>query len=70
MLWQNNGLRFEARRDKSHLRRRDHMELWFTEEHSENVKFSVKVDEHLYSEQSKYQRIDIMKSYEFVTFLH
>ena len=45
------------------------MELWYTEEHSPNVKFSIKVDKHLCSEQSKFQRIDIMKSYEFGTFL-
>lgn len=45
------------------------MELWYTEQHSPNVKFSIKVDKHLYSEQSKFQRIDIMKSYEFGTFL-
>ena len=24
------------------------MELWYTEEHSENVRFSIKVDEQLY----------------------
>ena len=45
------------------------MELWYTEEHSDSVKFSIKVDKHLYSEQSKFQRIDIMKSYEFGNFL-
>ena len=45
------------------------MELWYTEEHSDHVKFSIKVDKHLYSAQSKYQRIDIMKSYEFGNFL-
>ena len=45
------------------------MELWYTEEHSPNVKFSIKVDKHLCSEQSKFQRIDIMKSYEFGPFL-
>ena len=45
------------------------MELWFTEEHSPNVRFSIKVDKHLYTTQSKYQRIDIMSSYEFGRFL-
>ena len=45
------------------------MELWYTEEHTKNVRFSIKVDQHLYSEESNFQRIDIMKSYEFGTFL-
>lgn len=45
------------------------MELWYTEQHSPNVRFSIKVDKHLYSAQSKYQRIDIMESNEFGTFL-
>ena len=35
------------------------MELWFTEEHTPNVRFSIKVDRQLYNYQSKYQRIDI-----------
>lgn len=41
------------------------MELWFTEKHTENVKFSIKIKKHLVSEQSEYQKIDIMDSYEF-----
>lgn len=45
------------------------MELWYTEEHSPYVRFSIKVDKHLYSEQSKFQRIDVMDSYEFGKFL-
>ncbi len=45
------------------------MELWYTQEHSPNVRFSIKVDRHVYSEQSKFQRIDVMESYEFGTFL-
>lgn len=44
------------------------MELWYTEEHSENVRFSIRVDRQLYSEQSPYQRIDIMESNEFGRF--
>lgn len=44
------------------------MELWFTEEHSENVRFSIRVDRQLYSAQSPYQRIDIMESNEFGRF--
>lgn len=45
------------------------MELWFTEEHSDNVRFSIKVDQHLYMGQSEFQRIDIMQSVEFGKFL-
>ncbi len=45
------------------------MELWYTEEHSPNVRFSIKVDKHLYSIQSEFQRIDIMDSFEFGKFL-
>ncbi|MFA0814865.1 MAG: polyamine aminopropyltransferase [Anaerofustis sp.] len=45
------------------------MELWFTEEHTPNVRFSIKVDRQLYTHQSKYQRIDIFESGEFGRFL-
>ena len=43
------------------------MELWYTEQHTENVRFSIKVDKPLYSGQSEFQRIDIFKSKEFGT---
>lgn len=45
------------------------MELWFTERHTPNVKFSVRVDKQLYSAQSDYQRIDVFESKEFGRFL-
>ncbi|NFG60483.1 polyamine aminopropyltransferase [Clostridium sp. CMCC3677] len=41
------------------------MELWYTEKHTEDVKFSIRVDRELYSEQSDFQRIDILESREF-----
>ncbi len=41
------------------------MELWFTENHTENVRFSIKIKRHLVSEQSEFQKIDILESYEF-----
>ena len=41
------------------------MDLWYTENHTENVKFSIRVDKHLKSVQSEYQRIDIFESAEF-----
>ncbi len=45
------------------------MELWFTERHTPNVKFSIKVDRQLYSGTSEFQRIDIFSSKEFGRFL-
>ncbi|MGI6450678.1 MAG: polyamine aminopropyltransferase [Desulfitobacteriia bacterium] len=44
------------------------MELWYTEEHTEFARFSIKVDEHLYTGQSEFQRIDVFKSKGFGTF--
>ena len=41
------------------------MELWYTENHTDNVKFSIKGDKHLKSAESEYQRIDIFESKEF-----
>lgn len=41
------------------------MELWYTEQHTENVRFSIKVDKPLYSGQSEFQRIDVFNSHEF-----
>ena len=45
------------------------MELWFTERHTPNIKFSIKVDHQLYSGNSEFQRIDIFDSKEFGRFL-
>ena len=45
------------------------MELWFTEKHTKNVNFSIKVDRQLYGSQSEFQRIDIFDSPEFGRFL-
>lgn len=45
------------------------MDLWFTEAHTKNVRFSVKINRQLFSEQSEFQRIDIFDSYEFGRFL-
>ena len=41
------------------------MELWYSENHTENIKLSLKIREHIYSKQSKYQKIDIIDSFEF-----
>lgn len=45
------------------------MELWFSERHTQNVKFSIRVDKQLYSGVSDFQRIDILESAEFGRFL-
>lgn len=44
------------------------MELWYTEQHTDNVRFSIKVDKPLYTDQSEFQRIDVFHSEEFGNF--
>jgi len=41
------------------------MELWFTENHTDNVKFSIKVDRHIVSVKSDFQKIDVFDTPEF-----
>ncbi|ATW27296.1 polyamine aminopropyltransferase [Candidatus Formimonas warabiya] len=41
------------------------MELWYTEEHTDTVRFSIKVKEQLYSAKSPFQQIDVFNSEEF-----
>jgi spermidine synthase len=41
------------------------MELWFTEMHTENAKFSIKVTNHLFSQKSPFQQIDFFQTDEF-----
>lgn len=41
------------------------MEYWFSEMHTDNVKLSLKVDKHLYSEEIDYVRVDIFESLEY-----
>lgn len=45
------------------------MELWFTEHHTDDVDFSIKVKQQLYTGKSYYQQIDVFDSYEFGRFL-
>lgn len=45
------------------------MEFWFSEHHTENVKLSLKVDKHIYSEENEYLRIDVFDSYEYGRFI-
>lgn len=44
------------------------MELWFTEEHTPTVRFSIKVKEQLLSKKSPFQQIDVFDSDEFGRF--
>lgn len=41
------------------------MDLWYTEHHTEHVKFSLKIKEQLANIQSNFQHIAILDSYEF-----
>ncbi len=45
------------------------MELWYSENHTPKVRFSVKVDRQLYTGHSEFQQIDIFESKEFGRFL-
>ena len=45
------------------------MEFWFSEQHTPNVKLSIRVDRQLYSGRSEFQRIDVFDSPEFGRFL-
>ncbi len=41
------------------------MELWFTEDHTKDVKFSIRVDKQLYTGESKFQKIEVLSTPEF-----
>lgn len=41
------------------------MEMWFSDEHTDHVKLSIRVDQQLFSAQSEFQRIDVLESKEF-----
>ena len=45
------------------------MELWYTEEQTDNVRLSIKVKEHLYTGKSDFQDVDVFESEEFGKFL-
>lgn len=45
------------------------MEMWFSELHTSNVKFSMRIENQLFSGVSDCQRIDVMESNEFGKFL-
>ena len=41
------------------------MDLWFTERHTDDVNFTIRVKKQLYSKKSYYQEIDVFDTYEF-----
>ena len=41
------------------------MELWYTENHTEHVRFSMKVKEQLFNMQSEFQHISVLDTFEF-----
>ncbi|MDD2269198.1 MAG: polyamine aminopropyltransferase [Eubacteriales bacterium] len=45
------------------------MDLWYSENHTPNVKLTIRVDKQLASFQSEFQRIDVFESQEFGRFL-
>ncbi len=45
------------------------MELWYTEQHTKDVRFSIKVTDVLYTGNSEIQKIDVFESKEFGRFL-
>ena len=48
------------------IKKVDHkMEMWYTEEQTNNVRFSIRCDKQKYSAQSEYQRIEIFSTPEF-----
>jgi spermidine synthase len=44
------------------------MELWYTEQHTDNVRFSIMVENQIHTEQTEFQRIDILEAKEFGKF--
>lgn len=45
------------------------MELWYTEQQTEHVRFSIKIKQHLFSAKSDFQQVDVFDSVEFGRFL-
>lgn len=45
------------------------MELWYSEQQTENVRFSIKIKQHIFSAKSEFQQVDVFDSVEFGRFL-
>lgn len=41
------------------------MELWYSECHTDNVKFSLKIKDHIFSSQSDFQKVDVLDTFEY-----
>ncbi len=41
------------------------MDLWYTESHTDHVRFSLQVKEHLFTGESAFQKLDILDTYEY-----
>ena len=41
------------------------MEMWFSDEHTDHARLSLRVERQLFSAESDYQRIDVLESTEF-----
>ena len=67
----NYGVRYaDGNYPLSNVSRKDtHMDLWFSEPHTQGVKLSIKVERQLYSAESQFQRIDVFESKDFGRFL-
>ena len=44
------------------------LDLWYAEAHAKDVKLSIKIKEHLYSEQTPFQKVDFFESETFGKF--
>ena len=40
------------------------MNLWYTEQHSPDVRFSIRVEEQLYTGESEFQKIEVLRTTE------
>lgn len=45
------------------------MEFWFSENHTDDVKLSIRINKQIYSGESEFQRIDVFESEQFGRFL-
>lgn len=41
------------------------MDLWYSEAHTDDVKISLRVKQHLFSDQSPFQKVDVLETYEY-----
>jgi spermidine synthase len=63
------ALLFSGKKLYFNIKRENRMELWYTEQHSDDVKFSLRVEKQLYAGRSEFQQICVYNSKEFGNFL-